>query len=91
MAVKDGQNIFDIVLQHFGTLENTFDFMDDNTDLEFNSKLSSDQPITIVTLNKGDEGVKKFYSSSNFVLNNSQNVTSIDGAFNNDFNLDFDI
>lgn len=87
--IREGQSIFDVVAQNFGTLENLSDFLDDNPQLTINSKLSGGQEqITVMSQNKGNEEVKKYFVGNNFVLNNNQDNASI-GAYNDDYNNDY--
>lgn len=58
VTVKDGQNIYDIVLQYFGTLDNLYEVLEENN-LTLNDKLASGYLITINNKQKGLEDVKR--------------------------------
>ena len=87
MIIQEGQNIFDVTTQKFGTLENLFDFLSDN-DLFLNTKLKSGQEILINNSNKGDENVKSFVSLNALIFNNNQG-RSLPPVFGGDYNNDY--
>lgn len=90
LVVKNGQDIFDVVLQEFGTLDNLGQFITDNG-LSINDYISSGQELTINNENTGELRVKNSFEKANFVVMNAdeeQLATTI-GAFNGDFNNDF--
>ena len=98
MIVKDGQNILDVCLQAFGSLEQLFILLNDN-DLVVNNILRSGQDLTINNENIGDELIKNFVSLNNIVYNNSQNTDAdgnssflppvIGGDYNEDYSQDY--
>ena len=59
MRVNQNQNIFDIALQEFGTLDQAFTLINDNN-LTFNSKLKANQELIINNEGIGDNNVKNF-------------------------------
>lgn len=73
LRVQEGQNIFDIVLQEFGTLEELQRFLLDNDAIGVNDDLTSGQEVEINSTNLGDEDVKARYIKLNFVTNNKDN------------------
>lgn len=92
MIVKDDQNIFDVALEKFGTLENVFTLIKDNG-LSFNSKLTGGQELTINNEGVGDSNIKNFATLQKVTFNNNQGVTvpqigTLIGDFNEDFNSD---
>ena len=90
-AVKKGQNILDVCLERFGTLEELFTLLDAN-DLTLNSKLQSGQELTVTTTNIGDEDVKNFVILKDISYNNSQSdglPPLFGGDYNDDYNLDY--
>ena len=88
MTAKEGQSIFDVTVQKFGTIENLFDFLSDNN-LTLNSKLKTSQQLIIENIGKGNETVKNFVNLTNRNLNNAQD--SIDGgsSYSNDYSNDY--
>ena len=73
IKIQEGQNIFDVVLQQFGTLEQLSQFLFDNESIGINDDLSSGQEVDINSTNLGDEDVKARYIKLNFVTNNKDN------------------
>lgn len=91
MIVIGGQNIYDIALQEFGTLEQLFTLLVDNG-LSVNSKLISGQQITVNKTNVGDENIKSFVVLKNITMNNDQGEKVpplLAGDYNNDYNNDY--
>ncbi len=91
VTAEDGQNIFDVVLAKFGTLEETSRFLTDNN-LNFNSKLASGQELIINNSGVGDEKIKKAVTLQNIRYNNNQGETVpplIGGDYNNDYSNDY--
>ena len=90
-AVQDNQNIFDIVTQEFGTLEELFTLLNDNN-LAVNAKLISGQDLVINKINIGDENVKNFVVLRNITMNNDQGEKVpplLSGDYNSDYNNDY--
>lgn len=91
MIVKDGQSIFDIAVQEFGTMEELFNIIVDNS-LTLNTKVVSGQELVVNKVDVGDENVKDFVTLKNITFNNNQGITIppiLAGDFNGDFNIDF--
>ncbi len=91
LKVQDGQNIFDIALQEFGTLEELFVMLLDNN-LSLNEKLTSGRELIINKTNVGDEDVKNFVVLRNHSFNNDQGQglpPLLAGDYNNDYNNDY--
>lgn len=91
MEVLAGQNIFDIGVQEFGTLEDLFTLLIDN-DLSVNAKLISGQDLVVNKINIGDEDVKNFVVLQNITMNNDQGEKVpplLAGDYNNDYNNDY--
>ena len=68
-SIKEGQSIFDITLQYFGTLEKIFDLLDSNN-LNINSYLNSSQKLNISNFRKGNEEIKDYIKAGNYSINN---------------------
>ena len=91
LAVLEGQNIFDIIVQEFGTLEQSFVLINDN-DLSVNTKLISGQELTVNKVNVGDENVKDFVVLKNITMNNFQGQKVpplLSGDYSNDYSNDY--
>ena len=91
IGVLDGQNIFDIAIQEFGTLEELFVLLDDN-DFAVNVKLTPSQKIVINKINVGDENVKNFVVLKNITMNNDQGEKTpplLAGDYANDHGNDY--
>lgn len=57
-TVLEGQSIYDVVIQEFGTMDKMGDFLKDNS-LDYNSKLSGGMKLIVNKEGEGDERVKK--------------------------------
>tara|TARA_R100001244_G_scaffold129327_1_gene100697 strand:- start:1068 stop:1352 length:285 start_codon:yes stop_codon:yes gene_type:complete len=91
VTVEKEQNIFDIVLAKYGTLDETDRFREDN-DLTFNSKLNSGQVVVVNNSGVGNERIKKAVTLQKIVYNNNQGETVpplVGGDFNISFAKDF--
>ena len=75
MIAKDGQNIFDITMQGYGTLNNIFDIIQDNN-LDFDSEIHSGYDI-LINNNKGDGDVKNKIIKLDITFNNEFIVSQI--------------
>lgn len=73
--VKEGQSIFDITLERFGTIEEIFEIIDTNG-FTFNTLLNSGQLLNVSNYQKGDEDIKDFYKRDNIRPNNDQEYPS---------------
>jgi len=90
--VSEGQDIIDISIQNFGSIEEgLFKLINDNN-LTVNDSLTSGQELTINQVDNGNKQVISYFSNRDFVINNADEVqlSTLLGAFNNDFNNDFD-
>lgn len=91
LSVLEGQNIFDICIQEFGTLEELFVLLIDN-DLSVNTKLISGQQLTVNKVNIGNENVKDFVVLGDITMNNAQGLRLpplLSGDYNLDYNGDY--
>ena len=89
--ILEGQNVFDIVTQEFGTLEELFTLLNDNN-LAVNAKLISGQDLVINKINIGDENVKNFVVLQNITMNNDQGEKVpplLSGDYGNDYGNDY--
>ena len=89
--VQNNQNIFDIVSQEFGNLEQLFKLLNDNN-LAVNAKLISGQELVINKINLGNENVKNFVVLQNITMNNDQGEKVpplLSGDYGNDHSNDY--
>ena len=70
MQAKGNQNIFDFVLQAFGTLENLFDDVLVPNSLNVDGEVQTNQEININTIGKGDDDVKMKISEQGLSMTN---------------------
>lgn len=91
MIVQNNQNIFDIAMQEFGTLNEAFRMINDN-DLTFNSKLRSSQELVINNEGVGDNNVKNFVILQKVKFTNDQGISVpplVSGDYSNDYSNDY--
>ena len=89
--ILEGQNVFDIVSQEFGTLEQLFTLLNDNN-LAVNTKLISGQELVVNKINVGDENVKNFVTLQNITMNNDQGEKVpplLSGDYGDDYGNDY--
>ncbi|CAB4128033.1 hypothetical protein UFOVP105_13 [uncultured Caudovirales phage] len=89
--VKEGQDIFDVSIQFYGSIEaGVIDLITSNN-LNFESVNLGGSEITLNNNNNVDKKVVSFFSNNNFVPNNGgpDVVHLVLGDFNDDFNNDF--
>ena len=70
-TVQEGQSIYDVVLQKYGTLDNLFTIFVDNATLTINDDLTSLQQVKIDTDIVGNEDIKNQYIRTSFITNNA--------------------
>lgn len=68
--VKEGQSIFDVVIQKYGTLNELFTIFVDNPSLTVNTDLTGLQEVVINSDIVGDEGIKNNYLVTDHTTNN---------------------
>lgn len=84
--IQSGQNIFDLSLQLFGSIENIYDVISPN-DLEDAATLPvPGMDITYEPSGIGNELIKKEVKTKRLSFANGQDA----GSFNDSFNPDFD-
>ena len=87
---REGQDIFDVTLQEFGDVQNLFDLLNANDNINQNSKLLASTELTINNENIGNTIIKSQFKKLNFTIVNSDiEGLQTEGDFNNDFNNDF--
>ena len=80
----EGQSIFDLTIQHYGTIEDVFKIVSQFTDINFNVPTGTELTIEPTTNN-----IVKYYTTNNF---NVATVDALDGepiALGFDYGLDF--
>lgn len=70
---QEGQNIYDVVLQNYGTLDELFTIFADNPALTINTDLTGLQELFINSEIVGDETIKNNYLTTSRVTNNADN------------------
>lgn len=68
---QEGQSIYDVVLQNYGTLDELFTIFVDNPSLTINDDLTALQELQINTDIVGNEDIKKEYFTTSFITNNA--------------------
>jgi hypothetical protein len=74
--IIDGQNVFDVTMQNFGTLNNTIEFLVENN-YTLNQNLIPGDDVVLNTTNKGDENVKKLITLDNLRLMNEAVIIGV--------------
>ena len=75
---QEGQSLYDVVLQNYGTLDELFTIFVLNPTLTINDDLQSLQEVKIDTTITGDEEIKAQYLKTSFITNNADgNYTPI--------------
>lgn len=70
-VVIEGQSIYDITIERYGTLEEIFEIIKTNG-FTFNTLLNSGQKLNISNFGLGDEEIKDYYKRNNIKPNNDQ-------------------
>lgn len=80
ITVQEGQNIFDVVVQNFGNLDNLFTIFASNASLTINTDLTPLSKLIIDDSVNFEKGVVNYFITSNFITNNADNnfVAAID-------------
>ena len=70
-TVQEGQSLYDVVLQEYGTLDNLFSIFVDNTSLTINDDLTALQEVKIDTAIVGNTDIKGQYVRRSHITNNA--------------------
>ena len=90
LAVREGQNIFDISVQEYGSEEGVFKLLEDNNDIDsLDHVFTFGDTVLIDDAAPKNKSIKDFYSGRELFATSGEE--DINGDFNNDFNNDFDI
>ena len=87
LKVLGGQNLFDISIQEFGSLEDLFVLLNDNS-LAVNDRLISGQELVINKTGVGNEDVKKFVLLKDITMNNFQGQ-KVPPLLSGDYSVDY--
>tara|TARA_R110002020_G_scaffold43903_1_gene127059 strand:+ start:336 stop:674 length:339 start_codon:yes stop_codon:yes gene_type:complete len=71
IIIQEGQNLFDVVLQEYGTLANIFTIFADNPALDINTDLVPLSEVIIDSEGIGDEVIKTSYRRIAYTTNNA--------------------
>ena len=85
---KEGQDIFDVSLQLFGSVEAGLFALVTGSSLKLDASNLFGEKITLNNNIETDKKVVSFFSNNNFTPTNF-GYDSVIGDFNNDFNNDF--
>lgn len=92
-TVSDGQDVFDIAIQRYGSVElGLFELLNDNDNLTINDSISSGDEFDFNNTNIGEKQVISYFSNRNFVINNADELQleTVLGAYNNEFGNGYD-
>lgn len=84
--IQEGQNIFDLSLQLFGSVENIYDIISRNELSDAATLPVENTDIVYDATGKGNELLKKEISTKRIEYANGQSA----GSYNENFNTDFD-
>jgi len=78
MEVNQNQNIFDIALQEFGTLENLFTDILVPNKLGLDKEIKPNQDININAIGKGEDDIKGKIQEQGLVFTNNEIETPVE-------------
>lgn len=73
ITVQEGQNILDVAIGQYGTLEALFSIFVSNPGLDINQDLVAGQQLVVDSDGVGDQEVKAVYSRISYITNNADN------------------
>ena len=90
ITVQAGQNLYDIVLQYYGSLDFYLTMVQENN-LDIDSTVTVGQKLTVSNELIGDARIKDKYNKIKFIPVNSseEDLRQLDGDYNGDFNDDY--
>lgn len=90
ITVQAGQNLYDIVLQYYGSLDFYLTMVQENN-LDIDSTVTVGQKLTVSNELIGDARIKEKYNKIKFIPVNSseEDLRQLDGDYNSDFNDDY--
>ena len=91
IRVHDGQNIFNIALKYYGSVEGIFDILENNN-ISMDTLLQSGMELEVNPLKMTNARVVEEYNKIDYVPNTGDDESlAIQGEFSDDFNFDFPI
>ena len=88
MIVTENQNILDVVIQKFGSLQPLIQFCKDN-DIELNHLLSNGDEVVINESNVDQKLISDFFTLKSLNVTTGDPDNIVTGDYNKDFNLDY--
>jgi hypothetical protein len=90
ITVQAGQNLYDVVLQYYGSLDFYLTMVQENN-LDIDSTVTVGQKLTVSNELIGDARIKDKYNKIKFIPVNSseEDLRQLDGDYNSDFNDDY--
>ncbi len=90
ITVQAGQNLYDVVLQYYGSLDFYLTMVQENN-LDIDSTVTVGQKLTVSNELIGDARIKEKYNKIKFIPVNSseEDLRQLDGDYNSDFNDDY--
>lgn len=90
ISVSEGQNLWDVALQEYGSVEGVFEILNLNNDLTgLNDRLNQNQKIRIDNDKIINESVVKYYAKVKEGYNPATGDEPTDAQFSDDFSDDF--
>jgi len=78
MQVKNNQNIFDIALQEFGTLENLFTEILVPNKIDLDEEIKPDRDVKLNALGKGEDDIKGKIQEQGLIFSNNEVEKELD-------------
>ncbi len=89
-TVIEGQTIWDITLQQYGSVEGIFELLDANTQLDsINANILPGMQL-VTSGEKLDTDVAGYYQNNHVIVVSGSHIGSTGNPFTDDFNCDFD-
>lgn len=88
VIAEEGQNLFDLVTQEYGSIEYVFDFLSLNPGIDINTKITAGQQFRILIQQSESNLISKYFSDRKIKVGTGEKKSG-SGDFNSDFNSDF--
>jgi hypothetical protein len=85
--IVEGQTIFDVALQHFGSIEGVFELMEQNGLTTVNADITAGDKLKLNIDEPIDKAIATYFKNNQITVSSGFKVTV--GSFNSDFNSDF--
>lgn len=89
IKVAEGQNVYDLALQYYGSMERAMDIVQDNDFDSLDVRLITGQEINIDFEKVDNPDIVKFYSKIKEGYNPATGDEPVDGQFDDSFSDDF--